>query len=91
MLFGDSTEGSYDFLGGSKVDVCLKSYQLVLTFLTLERGKMGMCPILAFVLERSTLFTSGLKRLLSYSLQIFNFAGCVLFNLQLNLFQNQPY
>ena len=35
MLYGDLTEGYYDFLGGSEADVHTKSYQM----LTLERGK----------------------------------------------------
>jgi hypothetical protein len=38
-------------------------------YFTLERGKMGMCMLLAFVQEHSTLFTSGLT-MVSYFLHI---------------------
>ena len=54
MLFGDSTKGSYDFLGGSEVDVRLTSYLNILSILTFNKGKMGKCTLSAFILERST-------------------------------------
>jgi hypothetical protein len=54
MLFGDLTKGSYDFSGGSKVDVSSKSYQNSLSSLTLERGKMDKCMLSLFFLEHST-------------------------------------
>ncbi len=60
MLFGHIIKGSYDFLGGSQVFVSTKSYQSILSSLLLERGKMGVCGLLEFVLEHSTLFTSDL-------------------------------
>jgi hypothetical protein len=39
MLFGDLIEGSYDFLGGSEVDVPAKSYPNILFIFTSEREK----------------------------------------------------
>jgi hypothetical protein len=39
MLFDKLTKGSYDFLGGSEVDVCSMSHQSILTALTLQGGK----------------------------------------------------
>jgi hypothetical protein len=41
-------------LGGSAVDVRSKNYQNILSIFTLERGKMGKCMLLAFILECST-------------------------------------
>jgi hypothetical protein len=70
MLFGDITKGSYDFLGGSEVEVPSKIYQFVIPILTLEKGKLGVCVLLGFVLEHSTLFTSGLT-MASYSLHMY--------------------
>jgi hypothetical protein len=54
MLFGDLTEGSYNFLGGPKVDVCSTSHPNVMSILTLKRGRMGKCMLSAFILEHST-------------------------------------
>jgi hypothetical protein len=54
MLFGDMTEGSYNFLGGSEVDVCSKSHQFAL-FISTHEGEKWAC-----VLEHSTLFMSVL-------------------------------
>jgi hypothetical protein len=53
MLFGDLTEGSYDFKGGSKVDVHSTSYPNVLSIL---KGEKWACVSLSeFILEHSTL------------------------------------
>jgi hypothetical protein len=57
MLFGDMTEGSYNFLVGSEVDACSKSFQTVLSILTLQRVKMCICLLKAIVLEQLTFFT----------------------------------
>ncbi len=59
MLFGDSTKGSYDVLGGSQLGVPSKSYQNGLSILTLERGTMGKCTLSAFILDGFT-FTPDL-------------------------------
>ncbi len=40
-LFGDLTEGSYDFFGGFKVDVPSKCNPNILYILTLKKGDNG--------------------------------------------------
>jgi hypothetical protein len=54
LLFGDLTEGSCNFLGGSEVDVRSMSYPKDLLILNFKKGKMGMCMLSVFILERST-------------------------------------
>ena len=57
MLFNDLTEGSYNFLGGSIVDVCSESYLSIRSILPLKGEKWAYVRFLAFVIERSNLFT----------------------------------
>jgi hypothetical protein len=59
LFFGNLTKDSYKFWGGSKVDVCLMSYQSILSIIINERGKWACFGSLVFVLEHSNLFMSG--------------------------------
>jgi hypothetical protein len=50
----------------------LEEINLFYLFFTIKRGRIGMCLLLVFVLEHSTLFTTGLTMafLIIYAVQL---------------------